>query len=262
MDRIQQALDKARKDSDSKLAVSGAWRLRTGEPLGEVKYTQTNVLPADARHMVEQRLIATIQSGAASETYKILRTKVLRTIKNRPISSIAMISAQNGDGKTLTAINLAISLAMSGNHSVLLVDCDLRAPSIHRRFGISPERGLSDYLTGEVELEDCLVNPGINRLVLLPQIQARLDASELMASRAMADLARELTSRYPDRLVIFDLPPLLGTDDALVLLNCMDACLIVAREGHTRHDDVKKMIDLVRDKFVIGAVMNDVSGIL
>lgn len=260
MDKIQRALDKARKDRPNDLTASGAWRLRSGEPVGDITYTETKVLSADMNHMLGQRLIANVRNNPNADAYKILRTKILQVIKNRSISSIAMISAKSGEGKTLTAINLALSLAMSGNHSVLLVDCDLRNPDVHKRFGIEPEFGLSDYLAGDVELQDCLVNPGVNRLVILPQIRSYMDSSELLASRKMGELARELTMRYPDRLVIFDLPPLLGTDDALVFLNFADACLLVTREGRTQYQEMRKVIDLVKDKVVIGAVMNDVTG--
>jgi capsular exopolysaccharide synthesis family protein len=220
-------------------------------------YSRTRVVLVASRHLRRQRIVAAGETGPAVDAFRMLRTRVLMAIEARQGSTIAVSAARQGEGKTLIAANLAISLARHLHRSALLVDLDLRRPHVAGYFDLAPVAGLSDYLEDAVPLENCLVNPGIERLVLLPQRKAVVDSSELLASPRMAELARELDRRYPDRIVVYDCPPLLVTDDALVALRYAEGCLIVVREGVTTRAELARAAELVGEERLLGTVLND-----
>ena len=115
---------------------------------------------------------------------------------------------------------------------------------------------MSDYLFGQVQLSECLINPGIERLILPPGGNAIQNSSEALTSPQMTKLAQELKARYPDRFVIYDLPPLFSSDDAMVFLPQIDATLLVVREGATRASGIQRSVNLLQDRNLIGTVLN------
>lgn len=128
---------------------------------------------------------------------------------------------------------------MEGNQSVLVVDADLRRPSVGQYLGLQWEFGLVDCLEGEVPLEDALINPGIERLVILPGKNASNSASELISSHKMVNLIEEIKSRYESRIIIFDIPPLFAADDALLFMPYIDAALLVVEDGKNTADELQ-----------------------
>ena len=161
------------------------------------------------------------------------------------------------EGKTLTAINLAISLAMEVSYTVLLVDADLRHPNVHTYFGLEPEFGLSDYLVSDKPLQELLVHPaGIQGLVILPGGKPLINSAEMLNSPKMSRLVEELKTRYPSRIVLFDLPPSLTTADAVAFAPYVDAALLVVEEGKTSTQDAQRATELLKDTHLIGAVLN------
>jgi Mrp family chromosome partitioning ATPase len=145
---------------------------------------------------------------------------------------------------------------MDLNQTVLLVDADLRNPGVARCLGIDPELGLDDYLSGRASVAECLVSPGLERLSIL-LARARLgNAAELLASPQMARLARELKDQYPDRIIFYDLPPLLTAGDALGFLPRVEATLLVVRNGAVRAADVRRTVALLCEHNLIGTVLN------
>jgi receptor protein-tyrosine kinase/non-specific protein-tyrosine kinase len=171
-----------------------------------------------------------------------------------------MVSSANAaEGKSITAVNLAVSLAQSIDHTVLLVDADLRSPSLHSYFGIEPSFGLSDYLRGEQDLSRMLIKTGFGKLVLLPAGSPSEHPAELLSSDRMKALVHEMKHRFRDRYVIFDSTPLLVTADALSLGSYMDGILFVIQEGNTSEKAAKQALALMKDWNVLGAVFNDVS---
>ena len=170
--------------------------------------------------------------------------------------TLGITSAGKDDGKTLTAVNLAISIAMKQNFTVILVDADLRSPTIHKLFGFEPKLGLSDYLNSNIPVEKILFNPGVDRLVILPGTQPIHGSSELLSSPNMARLVKDLKSRYATRIVIFDLPPVLVGDDVVAFSPNLDAALIIVEEGGTESDKLKKSVELLEGVEIIGAVLN------
>jgi protein-tyrosine kinase len=258
MERIKQALERARLErQESGGAVSS--RPHTGDTdiAGPFTYTHTRTVSAAKSFLQEKRIIAGFEQNAFTDAYKILRTQVFQRLREQGWNSLAITSPGTSEGKTLTAINLAISLAMEVNYTVLLVDADLRNPSVHRYFGIETEYGLSDYFTAGKPLSELLVHPEeIPGFVILPGGRPVANSAEILNSLKMARLVEELKTRYPSRIVLFDLPPLLSAADALAFTPYVDAALLVIQDGKTQADDVKKAIGLLQGTSVIGTVLN------
>ena len=189
-------------------------------------------------------------------SYKVLRTRVLQQMQQNGWATLAITSPRPDEGKTLTAINLSISMALKLDYTVLLVELDFRNPSIHDRFGFRPKYGLGDYLARRVQLEKVFVNPGINRLLLLPEQKVQKHSSEILSSAGMEQLVDELKNRYPSRIIIFDLPPVMVGDDVLAFSNIADATLLVVQEGKTTSDDLNRTLSLLEKKNLIGTVLN------
>jgi capsular exopolysaccharide synthesis family protein len=167
-------------------------------------------------------------------------------------------SAGRGEGKTLTAINLALAISQEVNETALLVEADLREPSIQRFFGLRSEQGLTDHLLGDVPLSNLLINPEVERFVFLTAGQRVPNAAEILASPKMRELVSELKNRYSDRYVVFDLPPLFGYADPLIFSDHVDGILLVVEAYKTTTDHLKRAMDLLEGKNVIGAVLNKV----
>ena len=138
----------------------------------------------------------------------------------------------------------------------MLVDLDLRQPSLHEMFDITVEKGLIDYLNDEASLEEVLLNPGFQRLVLLPGRALGKYSSEILSSPQMKSLVRDISQRYTDRIIIFDLPPLLRNDDALMFTPTVDATLMVVEDGVTTADDVQRSLQLLEGSNLIGTILN------
>lgn len=212
MDRIQEALKKA--EEKRKKTAKGGGRTNTVRPTDQVgqedhssiEYSDTRTISISSKDMLDNRLVAGIKGHPQSDLFRILRTKVLHRIKKDGINTIAITSPTKGCGKSMVAANLAVSLSLEVNHTVLLVDLDLRNPSVHKYFGFEPEHGLVDHLAGDVGIPSLLVHPGIERLVLLPSVTAVQHSSELISTPEMADLIDDITNRYTSRIIVFDLP--------------------------------------------------------
>ena len=270
MERIKQALELARQE---RLKNSGQSNFGTGANVvtrggsmsgtrsksvaeTNIEYTETkdiNVSTADLR----QKRIMVDQKNAVADAYKILRTQILQRMKEKGWNTLGVTSAADKDGKTLTAINLSISLAREVDHTVLLVDTNLRQPSIQHQLGFHAEYGLSDYLQKDVSLNKILIHPqGIPRFVVLPAGNVLDNSSEMLSSPKMSRLVSELKNRYPSRIVIFDLPALLTASDALAFSPHVDAMLVVVGEGITKNEDLRRAFEMLQGVEVIGTVLN------
>jgi protein-tyrosine kinase len=195
--------------------------------------------------------------GLTGGAYKMLRTQVLRRLKEIGANTLAVLSTSNGEGKTLSALNLAIAIAADPGHTALLVDLDLRNPSVHRRLGFEPGLGIGDCVEKRRSIQDAMVKiAGYDRLTILPARERVEMSSELVATQRMADLVQELRVRYMNRIVIFDLPPVLLADDALAFAPLVQAGLFVVAEGQTVRDDITRSMALLHDLTIIGTVLN------
>jgi len=212
--------------------------------------------------LIRNRLITlTAPQSLVAEQYKKLRTRVLQLTKARFQNTLMVTSAIAGEGKTLTALNLAITIAQGLHETVLLVDCDLRKPSVHRFLGIESKYGLSDYLSKNVDLSKLLVKTDISKLTLLLAGNLPPNPSELLASEKMQSLVKELKNRYPNRYIIFDSTPLLLTTDPNILGAQVDGVILVVQAGRTAREDVVSAMKLLEDMNVLGIVLNDVENV-
>jgi len=259
MERIKQALDKARQERELRQGTSPApeSRPRTSSRTGDIVYDQTQSITVDDAVLRENRIVTALESGPFTDAYKMLRTQVLQRFKEHDWNVLAVTSPGAGEGKTLTAINLAISIAREVDYTVLLVDANLRHPWMLEHFGLEQRKGLSDYLINDTPLSELLVRPGqIEHLVLLPGGQPVSDSAEMLNSPKMAKLVEDMKSRYHSRIIIFDLPPVLTSADALAFSPYVDAALLVVEEGVTRKQDVERAVELLSSTNIVGTVLN------
>lgn len=258
MEKIKQALDKARLEREKGTTGQSTPVPEAAGSVSAIQYTKTQSLNSSHALMRENRLISSMEQGAYSDALKILSTQILQRMEENHWGSIAVTSPRLAAGKTTIAINLGLSIAKEVDYTVLLVDANLRHPNIHQYFGIEPQYGLSDYLTNEdIQLSDILINPGgINRFVLLPAGKPHSLSTELLGSPRMCDLVQELTNKYPKRIIIFDLPSILVTADALAFVPCVDCSLVVVEDDVTKESDLKTAIDMLSVTNVIGTVLN------
>src|SRR5262245_44292011 len=211
MERIQRALDLARTQrphnnppaDDASLERSTLYREFGVAP---VEYAAR--LPLDWPALREKRVLSSEDSRPASHAYRMLRTQVLQRARTNGLTTVGVVSAINGEGKTLTAINLALSLAAEPNQTVLLVDLDLRRPAIAQTLGLAPEAGLESWFGGDDPTKKvCYALEGLERLYVLPTLAPVPGSSETLAGLGTRRLITELKGREPGRLLIVDLPP-------------------------------------------------------
>ena len=191
-----------------------------------------------------------------AEHYKILRTNIQHRTRKNNWNTIMVTSVRPGEGKTLTSINLAISMAKEFNQTVLLVDCDLRRQKIQKYLNFSFEKGIVDYLMNGSDLKELIVWPNIEKLTLISGGKTISDSTELLGSPKMKALIKEIKTRYDDRYVLFDVPPILSGADAITFAPMVDCILMVVEEGRTPIQDVKRSLEMIpKDKF-LGFVLN------
>ena len=204
-------------------------------------------------------LVSLFQPGSlGAEQFRRLRTHVLRLNVSDPPKTIMVTSATAGEGKTFVAANLAAGIAHDLHFHALLVDCDLHSPSLSQWFGVQNGHGLSDYLVGRGQLPELLMKTEMEKLTLLTGGSAQAKPAELIGSRKMEALVKELKSRYNDRYIILDATPLLATTEPEVLARLVDGIVIVVRAGVTPRETVKQAIAPLDPKKIMGFVLNDV----
>ncbi|MFO1217488.1 MAG: XrtA-associated tyrosine autokinase [Burkholderiaceae bacterium] len=178
----------------------------------------------------------------------------------QPRANLIMVtSALAGEGKSFTAANLAMSLATELDHTVLLVDADVARPSLGRMLGFEPNEGLLDVLEGKVDLQEVLLATNIDKLTILPSGAPRPRATELLASDGMRALLEEMASRYADRIIIFDSPPLLLTTEASVLASHMGQIVMVVKADSTPQTAVQRALASIASHPVRLMVLNQVN---
>ncbi len=261
MSRIEKALEKAMELRESQRRetpppepqASGA-AAALEQPLPEIEETGGAV----DRGRVDKHIVCiTEPNSQASEQYRRLRARLLMATKKDFLNTIMVTSSSVGEGKTLTAVNLAVALAGAYDNTVLLVEADLRRPSICKYLGIEPGPGLSDCLAGKAEMKDAIIKTGIGRLSVLPAGNSAERPAELLSSEKMKLLVAEMKTRYKDRYVIFDSSPVLATADALSLGSMVDGVLLVVKADETSERALGQAVSLMRGCNVLGAVLNN-----
>jgi len=229
----------------------------------EICYSDTKIRKIEEQLLKKGKVISLFHDTEKIDEIKTLRTQVLNHLNQVGGNSILITSSNPCEGKTFTAINLGVSIAQELDRTVLLVDADLRKHTKNHKhfagdfFGTDMSEGLSNYLLGQAEIPDLLVNPGIERLVLLPAGRSLPNSAELLGSPRMVRLVNDIKSRYSDdRVIIFDSSSLLTSADPLVLSRYVDGILLVVEHEKTTAEQLKKSTELLKDKPVFGTILN------
>ncbi|CDH46813.1 XrtA-associated tyrosine autokinase [Candidatus Contendibacter odensensis] len=214
-------------------------------------------------------LVPDTRRSRIKEEYRHVKRPLLMNIDGKGASTvehanlIMVTSARPGEGKTFTACNLALSIAAERDRTVLLVDADVVKPSVARVLGFEAALGLVDFLIDDqLDLADVLLDTNVPSLTILPAGSKHHLSTELLASENMLKLATEMSSRYPDRIIIFDSPPLLATTEASVLASLMGQVIMVVSAGRTQQSHVKEALALLNPNQIVGFVLNKARGTL
>ena len=204
---------------------------------------------------LNKRRISLLQPDSfVAEQFRALRGRIDALASERPIRTIAVTSAMPGEGKTTSAINLAVVTSLAVGKRVLLIDCDLRRPKVHRTLGLQPESGLAEVLTGEVSIGDAVLKAENANLEVLPVRGRPANPSELLGSERMRELVREVSEKY-DR-VILDTPAALGLPDAKAVSDLCDGVVMVVRAGTTKQEEIQTMMEILDRGRILGLVLN------
>lgn len=264
MEKIKDALEKAKNQHGGKGSVSIATQNNTlikklvsdGDELSSIVYNQASIVKLDPAVLENYRIVAQNKHDPASWAFDSLRTQVLQKMEEKNWRTIAIVSPTPEAGKSVVAINLAISIAQQPQKTAMLVDFDLRKPRIAQYLGIKREKSINNYLAGNAALSEIIVNPSIPRLTILPTNKPVSQSSETLSSSNIQKLITELKERYDSRIVIFDLPPILNVDDAMVLLPQVDCVLIVVGDGQHAEEELIETKRLLSKSNILGVVVN------
>lgn len=267
MSRIEEALKKAAKRRESPIektqnkqtverSVTGLHLRQQAKAAVEHLSSLLDVVPIKINHL----LLATARDEkniVVEEFNKLRATLIALTRGEKFLNTLMVTSTVSEEGKSMTALNLAISLAKEQDHTVLLVDTDLRRPSVHKYLELKPEIGLVNCLRDNLPIEDALIKTGVGKLVILPAGEAVRDPLDMLSSKKMASIIDELKQRYSDRYIIFDTPPALPFADAGVLASMVDSTLFVVREGKASVEELKKTLEDFKNHNLLGIIYND-----
>ncbi|MBA3012815.1 MAG: CpsD/CapB family tyrosine-protein kinase [Proteobacteria bacterium] len=219
------------------------------------------VVPKEAYDEIPEGIHPSIVSALRphsieSEQFRLLKNNILFPEKGTPPRSIMITSPSPDEGKSFISSNLAVSIAQSIDEYVLLMDCDLRKPSIHSLFGLNETKGLSDHLSSAIPLSRLLKKTFIDKLTILPGGTIPENPSELLSSEQMRHLLSEVKSRYSDRYVIVDTPPPYITSETNAIARVVDGIIIVIRHGKTKKKEVQDIIDIYGKDKILGVIKN------
>ncbi|MGD0959160.1 MAG: CpsD/CapB family tyrosine-protein kinase [Methylomonas sp.] len=224
--------------------------------IGEIVYTTTQQIIPNPERLRDRRVVAMQRHDPIADYFRMLRTKVLKQLRANNWNSFAITAPTRGVGKSMVATNLAISIAMEVNQTVLLVDFDLRIPRLRWYFDSDVKYGIIDHFTQNIPLSQILFNPGVERLVVLPGVGETRDSSELISSPKMKKLIEDIKSRYSSRIIIFDMPPILAVDDVLAAMEYYDAVLLVVEDGVSKPAEINKSLMMLSNTNLLGTVLN------
>lgn len=216
-----------------------------------------NELSPNRLNDIDKNLVTFLKPNSyEAEQFKILRTNILFPNSGKPPRSILITSALPGEGKSFIASNLAVSLAQNIDEYVLLIDCDIRNPTIHSTFGFVEVSGLSEYLSDKIPINNLLLKTKLKKLSILPAGKPPKNPSELLSSLQMLDLIKEVRERYSDRYIILDSPPPQLTAETNAIASQVDGIILVIKYGSTPRKMVTKMVEEMKKDKIIGIIIN------
>jgi protein-tyrosine kinase len=268
MERIKQAIEKVKAQQSKEGArndlthhrtsagVSAPGVTRPDNELENFSYINTRVVEMDEVQLKSNRIVSFSKNDPMSMSFDLLRTHILQKMEDNNWRTLAITSPTPESGKTVVAINLAMSIAQQTNRTAMLVDFDLRRPKVGSYLGLHMEKSLNDLLEGASDIPSALVNPGIPRLVVLPTKNSVRKSSETLSSKQVANLIKELRERYSSRIVIFDLPPVLVADDVMALMPHIDCVLMVVANGMSTKREIEDSLRIIPASKLIGTILN------
>jgi receptor protein-tyrosine kinase/non-specific protein-tyrosine kinase len=251
MSKLEEALEKAKKLREMNQGKSE----EIFTPDKHVNTKNIKSLKVNNPHIVS----LTQPDSPITEEYKKLKSMLIRETKANFLNTMMITSAINSEGKTLTAINLAINIAQEIDHSILLIDADLRNPMIHKYLEIQHPYGLTDYLTSDIDISEIMVRTDIGKLVVIPAGKRSNNPVEILSSYKMKHLINDLKHRYVDRYIIIDTPPLLPFAETITIGSYVDGVIFVVKEGHAQMKAIDEALGLIKNLKILGVVFNDVS---
>lgn len=210
-----------------------------------------------AENGIEKNLVALLQPNSfEAEQYNMLMTNLLHGKRNTVPQVIMVTSSDINEGKSLTAANLAISIARNTEKKVLLIDCDLRLPTIHKLFGLGDVPGLSEYLSRNIPLAPLLKKHKLDRLTILPAGSPPENPFKLLSKEKMTKLINWFTERYKDLIIILDTAPPQITSESNTVSKFSDGIILVANQGSTRMEALNELVDMLGREKLLGVIMN------
>lgn len=247
--------------ADKKTTASTPESIIVNKP---VSNKPNNILHIDTEDLINRGyLIDNGTRNSIKDEFRQIKRKLLnnafgkasKTLQNPNL--IMVSSSKPNEGKTFVSINLALSIALEQDKTVLLIDADVLRPSLNRELGTSDSKGLIEFLLGDVnDVSDVIYGTNIDKLKIIPAGEPHHLSNELLASDKMVTLANELAARYPDRIVIFDCPPLIGVTETMVLANLMGQAIVVVEESKTPLADIQKATESLNENLAVGIVVN------
>jgi protein-tyrosine kinase len=219
-------------------------------------YSESQRRTLDPRILQANRCVCYLADAPELDFYKVLRTQLIQNTQARGWNTIMITSTRPGEGKTVTAINLAMTFAKAYNQTVLLMDCDLRQQKVYRYLGMASEMGIIDHLMNGCPLKDMIIWPGIDKMTVISGGRTVNESAELLGSPKMKALIGEMKSRYADRYILLDAPPVLSGADALTLSEVADGIVMVVESGKTPVKEIQEALALLPDEKFLGFVLN------
>ncbi|RJQ87136.1 MAG: polysaccharide biosynthesis tyrosine autokinase [Desulfobacteraceae bacterium] len=219
-------------------------------------YSRSRSVELDQTAVIANRCVCLLPNSPELDCYKVLRTQIIHRTKAKGWNTIMITSIRPGEGKTLTSINLALTFAKTYNHTVLLVDCDLRQQNVYRYLNLESKMGLVDYLAHGMDLKDLIIWPKIDQFTLISGGPTIHESAELLGSPQMKALVAEMKNRYQDRYILLDAPPILAGADALILMPLVDGIVIVVESGKTSLKEIGEGLELLPKEKILGFLMN------
>jgi protein-tyrosine kinase len=261
--KIEQAVEKAMRSQPKT-----GWRSARNEPSAPrpiesaegnwmpPTYSQSQKRALDPRILQANRCVCYLEDAPELDFYKVLRTQLIQRTQTRGWNTIMITSTRPGEGKTVTAINLAMTFAKAYSQTVLLMDCDLRQQKVYRYLGMASEIGIIDHLMNGCPLKDMIIWPGIDKMTVISGGRTVNESSELLGSPKMKTLIAEMKSRYADRYILLDAPPILSGADALTISELADGIVMVVESGQTPVKEIQEALALLPNEKFLGFVLN------
>jgi exopolysaccharide/PEP-CTERM locus tyrosine autokinase len=257
MGKIFDALEKSNTQTSKSVPLP---HVRTESVRGKeadriVPVSNSNKLASE--HKLDVNLITYhAPQSVEAELFKVLRTNLLFPPKGQPPRKILVTSSLPSDGKSFISSNLAISIALGIEEYVLLVDCDVRRPTIHSYFGFGKVTGLSEHLSTGIDLSKTLLKSPIPKLTILPAGHPPGNPTELLTSKRMKTLLEEVADRYDDRYILIDSPPPSMAAETCAMINIVDGVILVVKAGVTPKNAVNETIEQIGKEKLLGVVLN------